>query len=1694
MYPMTRVAITRTLRPLIALLAAIVVVLAGTVAPVQAVADRTITGQVNLNGIAVAPGAGEVQIEYTMQGDVHDPADFVVNDASGNFSITGLEHVPYYLYARYIGPSTYVSQWFGSYPNAQTMSAATPINGDSTSISLYQTQTVGGTVSLGSASTLANANVEVSYRRFQSYGSYSDWSAPVTVTSSGSYSLPNLPPGEYQFRYPYVGPDHAFQNDKVVTVFLHGNSSTLPPSNLTLLATSPLTGLVTLGAGGSPAGAGDVLISFERYLGAPNYAPEPSLSGVTDATGHFSVQVNPGTSYRLTFTYVGSGGFQAVTTPQPLYYAPNAINVTIPAVHALSGHIDLYDAFDGAAPAAPGDVVVGLVDAMAQSPQIGPFLYGPVTVDSSGDWAIDGVPAGRYYVRVDYTGGEAGYRPSEFISDFTSISNSVVVSGDISDLDHVYGGWDSLAGVVTDAAGNPLAGVSVLATAYLTRDDQEWFSQTVVSDASGRYQFENLSGGSGLYYVVDYDLSGYSAAQYGGWGYYYDPEFVDIPADGHVMLDTVELTHPGSISGTITSPNISPADFAAGLVKVQVLVLDGSSAQWVPVDQYVVQANGTYSIPDLYVDIYKLKITYKDFVSSTLSPILFVDDGEDVTYNGSITATPQTIGDLYAELGGASGPLGASTGSIGTYPNDGGGKLQHFANGTIYASNIHGTFVVWAGPIRDQYFAANSIFGDYGWPVEPQFCERDPSDEYDYCYQYFANGDYLDATSLGVTQNPVVIGHAVVGGTVSVAPANYYPVSPTSYSYAWFRDGVQIAGATGATYTPVTADLGHVLDVQVTGLRAGFLPTVSMSYPGPTVGPSAASQIAAKYAAAGGSAGPLGAATSAVAPFSFSGGGSVQHFTNGSIYVSAAGAFIVMAGPIRDQYWGAGSVYGSYGWPQADVVCDSSTCSQYFLGGTISAPKTVVSTPPVITGIAIVGGTLTVGNGTYTPAATSYTYRWFRNGVVIAGAAAKTYVPVAGDVGQVITAEVTAKSASSMPVAALSAPTGSVVPTAAMQIATLRASTPWLGAAVSAVVPFSNGGGGSLQHFANGSIYSSNVGGTWVVPAGPIRDAYWAANSIFGAYQWPTSAQVCASGTCTQQFVGGPLSASPLTVNTPPTVGGTPRVGGVLTAAPGLYTPSAQTFVYAWLRDGVRIAGATASTYVPTAADETHTFQVEVTAGRTGSVSVTTLSAATAAVGPSAAMQIASLRAATPSLGAAVSAVVPFADGGGGSLQHFANGSIYSSNVGGTWVVFAGPIRDAYWAANSIFGVYKWPAGPQDCSLGPCRQVFTNGSFIQADPLVPNTVPTIGGGTRVGGTLIANPGAYTPSATSFAYAWFRDGARVAGAASSYVLTAADEGHVLEVEATASRTGFVSVTTRSAPTAAILPSAASLIASLAAFNSAQLGSATSGVVSFPDNGGGAIQHYQNGSIYASNITGTFIVWAGPIRDTYWAANSIFGVYKWPTGPQDCSTGPCKQPFLNGSEIIATPLAVTTPPTVGGVTRVGGTLVATPGTYSQAAQTITYSWFRDTFRVPGSSATYVLTAADEGHTIKVEVTARRTGFVSVTTLSAPTVVIGPSAASAIAALRAGHTELGNPTSSVVAFPDNGGGSIQHFQNGSIYSSNVTGTFIVQLGIRTSYWGANSIFGMYKWPTAAAVCTSGPSSCTQHFQGGDITATTG
>lgn len=93
------------------------------------------------------------------------------------------------------------------------------------------------------------------------------------------------------------------------------------------------------------------------------------------------------------------------------------------------------------------------------------------------------------------------------------------------------------------------------------------------------------------------------------------------------------------------------------------------------------------------------------------------------------------------------------------------------------------------------------------------------------------------------------------------------------------------------------------------------------------------------------------------------------------------------------------------------------------LGGAVAAAEPVVNTaPPTLDAAPRVGVQVTTSPGTWTPAGTTHTYQWLRDGSPIAGATGPSYRPEPADRGRLLSVSVTATAPDGGSAPATSAP------------------------------------------------------------------------------------------------------------------------------------------------------------------------------------------------------------------------------------------------------------------------------------------------------------------------------------------------------------------------------------------------------------------------------------------------------------------------------------------------------------------------------------------------------------------------------------------------------------------------------------------------------------------------------------------------
>lgn len=600
--------------------------------------------------------------------------------------------------------------------------------------------------------------------------------------------------------------------------------------------------------------------------------------------------------------------------------------------------------------------------------------------------------------------------------------------------------------------------------------------------------------------------------------------------------------------------------------------------------------------------------------------------------------------------------------------------------------------------------------------------------------------------------------------------------------------------------------------------------------------------------------------------------------------------------------WSPTDVTLTYAWAADDLVLDGETGSELLLtpehlgkvvsvvvtgslegetassDGRLNDPVaagvfTEVGTPTIV-GQARVDSTLTATPGAWSPAP-DLSYQWAVAGVPVTGATTTTFKPTAAHVGKSISVTVTGSTAGYESISATSAQTSAVA------LATLTATpiptisgTPRVGrvlmASAGTWTPSASLG---YQWKADGIDITGAKSNTYTLQASERGKRI----TVTVTGQRPGYATVARTSAATIAIDYGLLITTPT-----PTITGTLRVGQVLTANPGTWSPTA-TLSYQWKASGVVITGATARTYTLKAADRTKKLTVTVTGRRSGYVTVARNSAATGAV--------------------------------------------------------------------------------------------DYGRFSTAP------VPTITGTLRVGRVLTANAGTWSPAAT-LSYQWKANGVAITGAtARTYTLKAADRTKKLTVTVTGRRSGFITVSRTSAATTAVGYGLFSSAPTPKISGAAQVGSTLKVTAGTWSPAATLSYRWKANGVSITGATGTSYV----VKSTDYGKTITVTVTARRSGYT--TTSRTSAPTVK----VTKPFASTYAPVITGTKRVGSTLKASTRAWSPTA-TFSYQWRRNGAAIAGATGTsYRLASADYGKAISVTVTGRRSGYTTKSRTSALTTTI-------------------------------------------------------------------------------------------------------
>jgi len=830
------------------------------------------------------------------------------------------------------------------------------------------------------------------------------------------------------------------------------------------------------------------------------------------------------------------------------------------------------------------------------------------------------------------------------------------------------------------------------------------------------------------------------------------------------------------------------------------------------------------------------------------------------------------------------------------------------------------------------------------------------------------------------TAAPTITGTVQRTGVLTAAAGTWGGIG-NAYTDQWQRstDGTtwtNISGATAASYTITAADEGAVIRVLVTATNpdaavsaaSAATTTVTASPPSSTGLPvvTGSAQRASVLSTTTGSWTGLGNTLS------------IQWQENsGSGYTNIAGAT------------SATYTLGVADEGSAVRVVVTATNADGTATATSAATATVIAAPPVntaapsLTGTVQRTGALTVSLGTWGGVGNTYTDQWQRSsdGITwtnISGATATTYTIGTADEGSMLRAVVTATNPDASVGAdtpatttvAASPPSNSTVPTVsgtAQRASTLTATQgTWGGLA--------NGYNYQWQHSLNG-------GTTWTAIGGANTASYTLGVSDEGSLLRILVTATNADGSASATSVATTTIAAVPPANTNlPTVSGTAQRTGILSANPGGWSGAGNTYAYQWQHssDGgvtwAPITGATSATYSLGVADEGTELRMLVTATNPdGAVSAASAASATVIASPpvnTAVPTVVGIAQRTDTLTATL-----------GTWGGYGNAYTYqwqrSGDGGNTWTAISGATATTYTIAQADEGTNLRVVVTATNPDGPVSVASAATSAVVAAPPVNTTPPSVGGSARLGATLTAQTGAWTPATPTFTYQWQSSAnggttwTGVIGATgATYTLAQSDVGNMLRVIITA--TNIDGTTSATSPASAIVAQPPQNTVAPAAPSGTLMNSYTLTADHGTWDTAGVTYAYawMRCAATATAITSTCTqVGSAPTYVlTVGDVGSTIGVSVMATsaGGSTSANG-----ALTGV-VAGLPLTNTALPVISGTPQVAQTLSASEGSWSVPTLSVTYTWNRCDATGANCAAIatgtqYLATTADLGHTI-------------------------------------------------------------------------------------------------------------------------------
>ncbi len=264
-----------------------------------------------------------------------------------------------------------------------------------------------------------------------------------------------------------------------------------------------------------------------------------------------------------------------------------------------------------------------------------------VDTDSSGNYTIDGLPAGSYM--VDFY-DSSGVYVSETYDDslFYLEGNTVVISSpgqSVTGIDASLATASSISGTITGPGGTPpLADIDV--SAYI-QDGSNWtWLGWAYTDVDGNYTISGLP--SGNYLIEFYDLAELYAIEYYNDAQPWAADEIALAPDTALLGIDASLSAAAHISGHVTGPaGTTPLEY------IEAAAYIWSGSDWVYLNWALTDSNGDYDVGALPPGVYQVDFYDYDgvYAYEVFNNAATVGLGTDI-----VLSAEQMVGNISASL------------------------------------------------------------------------------------------------------------------------------------------------------------------------------------------------------------------------------------------------------------------------------------------------------------------------------------------------------------------------------------------------------------------------------------------------------------------------------------------------------------------------------------------------------------------------------------------------------------------------------------------------------------------------------------------------------------------------------------------------------------------------------------------------------------------------------------------------------------------------------------------------------------------------------------------------------------------------------------------------------------------------------------------------------------------------------------